>query len=309
MIPRILVVGEEPATLAGVERAVHEAWATAEVLHEPGLAAALPRLAREGADCLLVDLGTQRLEAIAEAREAAPGVPVIALTRDDDGPEAVAAMRRGAEDCVIRDPLRAPVLARAIRLGIERHAAHRAAVGRAMHDPVTGLPSRALFVEHLAHSLAKRRPRGSVAVTFLDLDRFKPVNDELGHAAGDAVLAEVGRRVAATLRPGDVVARYGGDEFTVLFEDAAEEDVVAIARRLIGAVRAPIQTDAGLAQVGASVGIAFAGGRAGTITPSALMRAADRAMYDAKAGGGGLAVAHDLVGGASPGRGSDIRCA
>ena len=155
-----------------------------------------------------------------------------------------------------------------------------AAVVRALHDPLTGLPTRPLLLDRIDHALGRsRRDGGEVALLLLDLDRFKEVNDGLGHAAGDLVLAEVGARLAAHVRPGDTAGRFGGDEFVVLCEDVTDPAVVLdLVDRLREAVAAPYAvpgTD-GLV-LGGSIGSAFSASHGHD--RAALLHAADLAMY------------------------------
>jgi diguanylate cyclase (GGDEF)-like protein/PAS domain S-box-containing protein len=156
---------------------------------------------------------------------------------------------------------------------------------RALHDALTELPSRALFLDHLRVALDRsRRRRSATAVLFVDLDRFKWVNDSLGHAAGDRVLVEVAKRLAGAVRAGDTVARLGGDEFTVLCEVIPESDSIFIATRILSTLRRPLSVEGQELVLEASVGIAFATGP--DADPQSLMRDADAAMYQAKRAGG-----------------------
>lgn len=263
----------------------------ADVRQASRLVDAMPPLVRGEVDCLVVDLRGAGLRAVRAARSTAPGVPVVALAGDDAGPEALAAVRAGAQECIAREGLTAAALGRAIAFAVERAVAYR----WSLHDELTGLPTRALMLEHVAHALARRGAEGSVALLFVDLDDFKPVNDALGHAAGDAVLAVLGQRIAAAVRPGDAVARWGGDEFTVLCEDArGASSGMAIGQRVLGAIRRPLRVRGSVVRVGASIGVAIA--RAGVDAPEALVERADRAMYVAKRRGGGL----ELAGGLAP---------
>jgi diguanylate cyclase (GGDEF)-like protein len=152
---------------------------------------------------------------------------------------------------------------------------------QALHDPLTGLPNRTLFVDRLAIALARARRSGALgAVLFLDLDRFKVVNDSLGHHAGDEVLLAVAARLDEVLRVNDTAARFGGDEFTVLAEDFADEaDVLELAERVAGAFAAPMAVAGRELALSASIGVALMGGAE---TPEDLLRDADAAMYRAK---------------------------
>ena len=162
------------------------------------------------------------------------------------------------------------------------------------HDPLTGLPNRALFIDRLSHRLAleQRRPRASFAVLFLDVDRFKVINDSLGHVRGDAVLLEVGRRLQSCLRPHDTVARLGGDEFGVLLEDVPDtQSARRVADRLQDALKAPFVLHGQEVFCGASIGIAH--GSASYVQPEDIMRDADTALYRAKGQGRGRWVEFD----------------
>jgi diguanylate cyclase (GGDEF)-like protein/PAS domain S-box-containing protein len=156
---------------------------------------------------------------------------------------------------------------------------------QATHDPLTGLPNRTLLFDRLEQALrrAVRRP-DSIAVLFIDLDRFKVVNDSLGHDRGDELLIAVAERLRECLRPGDTVARFGGDEFVVLCEGLSEDDdALAVARRLRQSFVRPV--DAGGQEIYASASIGVAVARENT-TARELLRDADAAMYDAKDRGG-----------------------
>ncbi|WP_433046986.1 diguanylate cyclase domain-containing protein [Dactylosporangium sp. CS-033363] len=162
----------------------------------------------------------------------------------------------------------------------------------ALHDPLTGLANRTLFCERVEHAFDTHQRAGQTfAVLFVDLDGFKPVNDRLGHNAGDAVLRQVAERLRRATRSADTVARLGGDEFAVLVELlAAPADVAVAARRIIAAVERPLEPVDGVpAQasdlpVSASVGVALSGAAAGV---DDILRRADTAMYAAKTGGKG----------------------
>ena len=156
----------------------------------------------------------------------------------------------------------------------------------AYSDPLTGLPNRARFHDLLVRHAATHGSDGrAFAVLVLDLDRFKLVNDTLGHDLGDALLRKTARRLAAALGPHDVVARLGGDEFAVLQVDADPEAVQALASRIVELVGRPFLIDGQLVTVGASVGAAVA--PADGTEPGALLRNADLALYKAKADGRG----------------------
>jgi diguanylate cyclase (GGDEF)-like protein len=152
---------------------------------------------------------------------------------------------------------------------------------QAYHDALTGLPNRVLFSERVAAALVtKPLEATSHAVLFLDLDRFKNVNDTWGHEAGDELLAQVAQRLQHATRPEDIAARLGGDEFAVLLEDTDQEGAEHAARRLITALEEAFSLSGREANIGASVGIALTGAHA--TTAADLLRNADIAMYVAK---------------------------
>jgi Amt family ammonium transporter len=163
---------------------------------------------------------------------------------------------------------------------------------RALHDGLTGLANRGLFLNRaeLMLSRLRRRPDRGFAVFFIDLDGFKGVNDELGHAAGDAVLVEIADRLRHCVRPQDTVARLGGDEFALLVDETgAEDEMERVAQRLHEEVCRPIRFQGMKAEVSASIGIAPA--HDAYADAAAMLRDADRAMYNAKnAGKGGFCV-------------------
>jgi diguanylate cyclase (GGDEF)-like protein len=156
---------------------------------------------------------------------------------------------------------------------------------QAFRDALTGLPNRALFMDRLSHGLTRARRRHEhVAVLFLDLDRFKVINDTLGHTVGDQLLVEVSNRLGSSLRPGDTVARLGGDEFGLLLEDVADaETAELVALRIEAELAKPLSFEGREVFVTASIGIALSSERLGT--PEEVLRDADLAMYHAKAKG------------------------
>ncbi|WP_432520190.1 diguanylate cyclase domain-containing protein [Kineococcus sp. SYSU DK006] len=184
-----------------------------------------------------------------------------------------------------------------------RNAASRDALRtQARTDPLTGLPNRAAFQDAVDRAVLRADGAGS-ALLFIDLDGFKAVNDDLGHAAGDALLRTVAARLRGTTREGDLCARLGGDEFAVLLTAADEQEATAVGRRVVAVLSEPVRFSGVTARVGASVGVALhePGGDHGD--GEALVRAADAAMYAAKAAGKGCVRLHGRAGeaGQAPG--------
>lgn len=192
---------------------------------------------------------------------------------DDEGFDDIA--RTGLQRC--RD---------LVILALDRDASAMQLSHQASHDALTGLANRSLLLSRLADSLnARRFSDATVALLFCDLDRFKMVNDSIGHAGGDQLLIEAAERLSATVRDTDTVARLGGDEFVVLCPALSDRDeAIALAERIRDALVAPYTVDDKEAFVGASIGIAFSD--EATVSSAELMREADVAMYRAKLNGG-----------------------
>lgn len=168
------------------------------------------------------------------------------------------------------------------------HRSEQQLAHRAFHDSLTGLPNRVLFEDRLERALLRARAASyhAVAVLFLDLDNFKIINDSLGHAAGDYLLVTVAERLQTCIRPGDTVARLGGDEFTILLEDVhGTEEVALVADRITAALALPVRIFEREVFTAASVGVALS--ENWDVAPEVLLRDADTAMYQAKAGGKG----------------------
>jgi diguanylate cyclase (GGDEF)-like protein/PAS domain S-box-containing protein len=167
-----------------------------------------------------------------------------------------------------------------------RRVAEEQLAHRAFYDPLTNLPNRALFLDRLRHALRRtlRRREHLFAVLFLDIDRFKVINDSLGHMVGDRLLVMIARRLELALRPGDSVARLGGDEFTILLDDLQDvADATRVADRVHAELAAPFTIGTQELFTSASIGIAFS--TAGYEKPEDMLRDADTAMYRAKARG------------------------
>jgi diguanylate cyclase (GGDEF)-like protein len=210
---------------------------------------------------------------------------------------------RGVFTCCFAEP-RAPsegekrlveLAARLVDIAVERAEAHALIEHQATHDALTGLPNRLTFLDRLERALAasSRDPKALVAVAFIDLDRFKWINDTMGHEAGDRLLVEVASRLRRALRPADTVARFGGDEFTVLLEDLANESAaVEIMDRIGEQLTRPLAIADTRTPVSASIGLALARGGG---NPDDLISDADTAMYRAKERGGGRGEVYDVA--------------
>lgn len=219
---------------------------------------------------------------------------VDAGTVGDDGREVHEVVHRRPDnrERILRVALR-PLNSRNNRLGslvsvsdvTDARNAERVLRSRALHDPLTALPNRYLFQDRLETAVARqaRTPGRGTAVLFLDVDRFKPVNDGYGHTAGDGVLREIASRLQAAVRSTDTVGRLGGDEFAVVCEDAGREEALVVAERILAALEVPVVIGGGEHVVSASIGIALAP----PYDVDDVVHRADEAMYRAKQLGGG----------------------
>jgi len=238
------------------------------------------------ADIRPVEDVPRMLEAADQARTTGRSAVATWLHRKKDGTlihvevggSALAFGGRRAQIILARDVTYERELAEAVRVREE------ALTKLALSDPLTGLANRALLLDRLQQALLKQdRVDTLVAVLFIDLDRFKAVNDTLGHAAGDQLLLRIAARFRSLLRPTDTIARHGGDEFVVMCEDlASPERAIEIAERLLGAVSEPVLVDGHEIKSSASIGIAVAEADNRKATPDSLLRDADTAMYEAK---------------------------
>jgi diguanylate cyclase (GGDEF)-like protein len=270
-----------------IEQMLLESMGTAVVVvHGNTVADAISALAESDVvDCVLLDLSlpdAAGLDALEKIQSAAPAAPVVVLTGREDQTLALRAVQVGAQDYLPKRGTDAALLARAVRYAIERKRTELRLAHDALHDQLTGLPNRALFLDRLAMALARsRRGAESVAVLFIDLDRFKAVNDSLGHEVGDELLSLVADRLRGCLRGGDTVARFGGDEFLLLCPDLRSQlEALTLAHRARDVIEEPLELAGREISITACVGIACADHEE-TVAES-LIRDADHAMYRAK---------------------------
>jgi diguanylate cyclase (GGDEF)-like protein len=284
--PRVLLVEDSAGDARLVSEMLHESGRRWEIVHVTRLRAALDVLGGgQTVDCVLLDLSlpdADDLDALHIVERSAPDVPVVVLTHHHDETIATQALANGAQDFLSKRILTPELLARSLRYAIERKAAELRYSHQASHDPLTGLPNRSLFDDRLRVALADRhRP---IAVLFVDLDDFKLVNDAWGHQAGDLVLASVAERLVEAVRPSDTVARFAGDEFTVLCPRLPDvEEALRIAERIVEEVPVAVQLGGRGYQIRCSVGVTVST-MPDDDSPT-LLSQADAALYHAKAQG------------------------
>jgi diguanylate cyclase (GGDEF)-like protein len=229
------------------------------------------------------------LQALHIVRQHSPDLPFILVSGNIDEEVAVAAMRAGAQDYVLKHNLArlAPAVGRELEEAANRRGRREAEMAlhkAAYFDALTGLPNRRLLQERLARHLARLAEEQILAVMLVGLDRFKTINDSLGHPAGDAVLCELARRLEQTVRADDLLARMGGDEFALILPDiASEESVAGIAQKLLRALQPPVLIEGNPIHCSASIGVTLFSRDGGSA--EALLRNAEAAMHEAKRAG------------------------
>ena len=288
---RVLLVEEDPRTAMLIGEMLRAGWSQDVIItHARRLAEASLELRDHGATCVLVDISEEEADssdALEHLAAANPNVPIIVLSERPDEEFGLAMVMAGAQDFLRTSELNPAGLTRSVRYAVERKRSELDLAHQALHDPLTGLPNRALFIDRLSVALDRSRRTGApVAVLFLDVDTFKQINDSLGHAAGDRLLIVLADRFREMLRTMDTVARFGGDEFTFLFEELeSERETVLIAERISRSASAPLMLEGeGEVSVAASIGIAIVTDP--SVAPDTVIRDADVAMYRAKELGG-----------------------
>ena len=287
----LLLVEDDPSYGDLLAEQMRYAWGDAFALRRCDTLDAALRIVRDvPPDCVLLDLrlpDSRGLESIGALRDADPDVPIVVLTSLDDEIAGLEAMQAGAQDYLLKSESDGQLIGRAVRYAVERARFERQLDYQALHDSLTGLPNRLLLLDHL--ELALRRAEGtkaSVAALFVDIDRFKLINDSLGHGAGDRILIETAQALEAMMRPGDTVGRFGGDQFALVCDGVGgEHDVGQIAERIAQALADPVVVAGREVFVSASIGIALSR-HGGPDRAEDLVRSAEVALDRAKEHGG-----------------------
>jgi len=282
--PVILLV-EDSSPDAELVRAMLARAAGYEVVHVTRLDAAVGIVAEKPPSCVLLDLtlpDADGLEGLRLIREAAQDVPIILLTGRQDERLGIQAVQSGAQDYLVKGKVDDDLLVRSIRYAVERKRIESHLVEAALHDALTGLPNRALLLDRIMHALNRSaRDLSTVAVLFLDVNDFKLINDTLGHAAGDELLVAVAGRLLTCLRPGDTVARFGGDEFVMLLDGVrGNSGVMSVVERIRTELSDSFTVRDQEIFITASIGIAIA--KDERDAPEELVDQADAAMYRSK---------------------------
>ncbi len=236
-------------------------------------------------DVVLLDLNLpdgRGAECVEKIQQADALVPIVVLSGHGDEDYAVEILNRGVQDYLVKWEGDGRTILRAIRYAVERKRAEVRLNYLARYDSLTRIPNRQYLCDQLGQATTRALRRGStMALLLLDLDRFKTVNETLGHEAGDVLLRDVVQRLTSSVREGDVLARLGGDEFAVLLEDVVGPlEAEAVARNIGAALQEPFQVGGRAISVTASVGITVC--PADSTDPVALLNNADIAMYRAK---------------------------
>lgn len=292
---KVLLIEDNPSDALLLHEAVREdGLSSFEFTVVENLKSGLEFLRQNQFDVVLLDLGlpdSQGLSSFEMVHNAYPEKPVVVLSVLADENLALKAVRSGAQDYIVKGPTGWEIASRAIRYAFERKRMEERLHYMATHDALTGLPNRQLFHDRLTHAieLSRRLSSGKsekweLAVMLLDLDNFKAANDTYGHLQGDLLLQAVTEQLRKCVRASDTVARMGGDEFTLIFENVSgEDDSAGLARKVLAAFDRPFQFGSHELKVTASIGISLYP-RDGQDAQVLLSRA-DIAMYRAKRAG------------------------
>jgi diguanylate cyclase (GGDEF)-like protein len=241
-------------------------------------------------DVILADLNlpdSKGTDTVASLQTSYPDIPLVIVSAWEDEEISLRSVKGGAQDFLVKGHIDGANLHRVIRYAIERKRTALELVRLAHFDQLTSLPNRTLLRERVGHALARALRAGSgVATLILDMDRFKEINDTLGHEIGDKLLVEAAHRIRRSVRDQDTVARLGGDEFAVILEGVREaREVLPVIERIIDSLSAVTKIDGHEVKTSTSVGIAMYPENGNDL--SELLRAADLAMYQAKSSGRG----------------------
>ena len=290
-IPKVhvLLIESNAADATAIQGLLAEArGAEVEVTHVESVAAASKVTRTGGFDVVVADLfvlDARGLQALQELTAVDDDIPLVAMTRDADDSVVKEMLNRGTRDYFIKGVSDGSLILKTIQYAIERKQAERHLAYVSHYDKLTGLANRELFRDRLEQAMFRAdRSSKMVALLFLDLDRFKSVNDSMGHLVGDELLIKVANRLTDCVRKVDTIARLGGDEFTVIIEDAENEvDASRVCDKMLAALTEPIYVGDREIYVTTSIGVTFYPKDATDVT--GLLRNADTAMYRAKEDG------------------------
>jgi diguanylate cyclase (GGDEF)-like protein len=288
----VLLIEDNPADALLLREAVRDdGLSSFEFTIEESLMAGLELLRQAQFDVVLLDLGlpdSQGLKSFETVHSVFPEIPVVVLSGSADQRLALEAVQSGAQDYLVKGPAGWEMAPRAMRYAIERKRMEERLQYLATHDALTGLPNRQLFHDRLTHAIemarrsqARTSEKWELAIMLLDLDNFKAANDTYGHPQGDVLLQAVTERLRHYVRESDTVARMGGDEFTLIFENVSgADDAEVLAKKVLTAFNRPFQLAGNEFKVSASIGISLYP-RDGQDAET-LLTHADIAMYRAK---------------------------
>ncbi|GAC1544517.1 MAG: hypothetical protein NVS3B16_12610 [Vulcanimicrobiaceae bacterium] len=285
---RVLMIEDNPGDSRLVCELLSEVTEPVSVEGVTTLAGGIAALDAAPFEVVLLDMSLpdgEGIDLVRRVRSVAATVPIVVLTGQGDDDLARRAVREGAQDYLIKGSVDGAALHRSLQYAIDRAAQIERITSLAYVDALTGLRNRTFFVEHVTLLVAAaRRNLTPLALLFVDLDGFKAINDRLGHAAGDVVLATTAQRLRASVRESDLVVRLGGDEFTItLISSTSPAEIELVARRILDSLTAAIDVDGVPARTSASIGIARFPGDAKDF--AGLVQRADAAMYRAKSAG------------------------